>query len=143
MQERLQQQVEQVDSLLEHNPPARLIQQATKLQVSQQQYLCLQCYVGNNSTAMFESGAQSELDAALGGVGCHREDLRGSAALQQQYGQLVRGLEELLALGFERLTQPPAAELHSRAQLQQQLSRHVVSHVCPGVKRFGTESPPL
>lgn len=46
--------------------------------------------------------------------------------LQQQYERLVRSLQELLALGSERLTQQPDSELHSRAQLQQQLSSHTV-----------------
>ncbi|XP_028994248.1 nesprin-2-like isoform X3 [Betta splendens] len=99
MQERLQQQVEQVDSLLqEHGPdlPACLIHQATQL--------------------------QSELDTALGGVGARREELRGSVELQEQYERLVTSLKELLRLGCERLAQQP--ELQSRAQLQQQLSSH-------------------
>lgn len=143
MQERLQQQVEQVDSLLEqvdgHNPPACLIQQATQLQVNQQVHLCLRCSIRNNSPAMFESRvcalcAQREQDAALGGVRSRCEELRSSAELQQQYEQLVHSLEELLTLGFERLTRQPDTELHSRAQLQQQLSRHMVSHVCQSLK---------
>lgn len=46
--------------------------------------------------------------------------------LQQQYERLVLSLQELLALGSERLTQQPDSELHSRAQLQQQLSSHTV-----------------
>lgn len=46
--------------------------------------------------------------------------------LQQQYERLVHSLQELLALGSERLTQQPDSELHSRAQLQQQLSSHTV-----------------
>lgn len=102
VQESLQQQVQQVSSLLQeadrHNLPAAVLHQATQL--------------------------QGELDGALGGVRSHADDLRSSVELQQQYERLVRSLQELLALGSERLTQQPDSELHSRAQLQQQLSSH-------------------
>ncbi|XP_042356665.1 nesprin-2-like [Plectropomus leopardus] len=101
MQESLQQQVEQVSSLLEeadrHNLPASLIHQASQL--------------------------QGELAGALGGVGSRSEELQNGVEVQQQYERLVHSLEELLAFGSERLTQPDT-ELHSRAQLQQQLSSH-------------------
>ncbi|XP_037652752.1 nesprin-2-like isoform X2 [Sebastes umbrosus] len=103
MQACLQQQVEQVSSLLEeadrHHLPASLIQQASQL--------------------------QGDLDRSLGGVRSRCEELRISAELQQQYERLVHSLEELLALGSERLAQQqPDTELRDRAQLQQQLSAH-------------------
>ncbi|KAK9534167.1 hypothetical protein VZT92_009231 [Zoarces viviparus] len=102
VQESLQQQVEQVSSLLEeadrrHLPPS-IIQQASQL--------------------------QGEVDGSLGGVRSRCEELKTSVELQQQYERLVYSLEELLALGSERLAQRPDTELHSRAQLQQQLSGH-------------------
>ncbi|XP_068574256.1 nesprin-2-like isoform X2 [Cebidichthys violaceus] len=102
MQESLQQQVEQVSSLLEeadrrHLPPP-LIQQASQL--------------------------QGELDGSLGGVRCRCEELKTSVELQRQYERLVYSLEELLALGSERLARRPDTELHSRAQLQQRLAGH-------------------
>lgn len=75
---------------------------------------------------MSVSSLQGELDGALGGVRSHADDLRSSVELQQQYERLVHSLQELLALGSERLTQQPDSELHSRAQLQQQLSSHTV-----------------
>lgn len=75
---------------------------------------------------MSVSSPQGELDGALGGVRSHADDLRSSVELQQQYERLVHSLQELLALGSERLTQQPDSELHSRAQLQQQLSSHTV-----------------
>ncbi|XP_031728981.1 nesprin-2-like isoform X3 [Anarrhichthys ocellatus] len=99
VQESLQQQVEQVSSLLEadrrHLPPS-IIQQAS----------------------------QGEMDGSLGGVRSRCEELKTSVELQQQYERLVYSLQELLALGSERLAQRPDTELHSRAQLQQQLSGH-------------------
>ncbi|XP_078133881.1 nesprin-2-like isoform X3 [Sander vitreus] len=103
MQESLQQQqVEQVSSILEEaerrNLPAFLIQQASQL--------------------------QGKLDSSLGGVRSRCEELNNSVELQQQYERLVYSLEELLALGPERLAQPPDTELGSRAQLQQRLSSH-------------------
>ncbi|XP_028420864.1 nesprin-2 isoform X2 [Perca flavescens] len=102
MQESLQQQVEQVSSILEEaerrNVPASLIQQASQL--------------------------QGELDSSLGGVRSRCEELNNSVELQQQYERLVHSLEELLALGPERLAQPPDTELGSRTQLQQRLSSH-------------------
>ncbi|XP_047197742.1 nesprin-2-like isoform X2 [Hippoglossus stenolepis] len=100
VQESLQLQVQQVNSLLEeaehHNLPSSLLHQASQL--------------------------QGELDTSLGGVGSCCEELRSSVELQQLYERLVLSLEELLTLGSERLTPDP--ELQSRAQLQQQLSAH-------------------
>ncbi|XP_063764618.1 nesprin-2-like isoform X1 [Eleginops maclovinus] len=102
MQECLQQQVEQVSSLMEeahrHHRPASLIQQASQL--------------------------QGELDTSLGGVRSRCEELKNSVELQQQYERLVLSLQELLDLGPERLAQQPDAELRDRAHLQQQLSGH-------------------
>nr|XP_020483317.1 nesprin-2-like [Labrus bergylta] len=102
MQESLQQQVEQVSSLLEvtdrHNLAAPQIQQAKRL--------------------------QGELDRSLGGVRSCCDELKSSVELQQQYERLVHSLEELIALGSGRLSQQPDTELHDRAQLQQQLSSH-------------------
>ncbi|XP_033981425.1 nesprin-2-like isoform X2 [Trematomus bernacchii] len=102
MQESLQQQVEQVSSLMEevhrHHLPASLIQQASQL--------------------------QDELDTSLGGVRSRCEELKHSVELQQQYERLVLSLQELLVLGPERLAQKPDAELCDRAHLQQQLSSH-------------------
>ena len=71
--------------------------------------------------------AQGVLDTSLGGVRSCCEELRNSVELQQQYERLVHGLQQLLALGSERLTRQPDTELHSRAQLQQQLGSHTVS----------------
>ncbi|KAG7233816.1 hypothetical protein INR49_006550 [Caranx melampygus] len=103
MQETLQQQVEQVNSLLEeaeqHHLSAPFTHQATQLQV--------------------------ELHSSLGGVQGRCEELRSSVELQQQYERLVHSLQELLAVGPERLTQRPDAELQSRAELQQQLIGHM------------------
>eukprot|EP00064_Thunnus_orientalis_P020647 superscaffoldBa00005798_g20789 len=103
MQESLQLQAEQVNSLLEEadgqNLPASLIHQATRL--------------------------QGELDSTLGGVRSRCEELRSSVELQQQYERLVHSLKELLDVGSERLTQQPDTELQSRAQLQQQLNSHM------------------
>lgn len=70
---------------------------------------------------------QGELDTSLRGVRSCCEELKNSVELQQQYERLVHSLQQLLALGSERLTQQPDTELHSRAQLQQQLSSHTVS----------------
>ncbi|KAJ4938827.1 hypothetical protein JOQ06_028293 [Pogonophryne albipinna] len=102
MQESLQQQVEQVSSLMEevqrYHLPASLIQQASQL--------------------------QGELDTSLGGVRSRCEELKHSVELQQQYERLVLSLQELLVLGPERLAQKPDAELRDRAHLQQQLSSH-------------------
>lgn len=75
---------------------------------------------------MSVSSLQAELDGALGAVRSHTDDLKSSVELQQQYERLVHSLQELLALGSERLTQQPDSKLHSRAQLQQQLSSHTV-----------------
>nr|XP_029131758.1 nesprin-2 [Labrus bergylta] len=104
MQESLQQQVEQVSSLLEvtdrHNLAAPQIQQAKRL--------------------------QGELDRSLGGVRSCCDELKSSVELQQQYERLVHSLEELIALGSGRLSQQPDTELHDRAQLQQQLSSHTM-----------------
>lgn len=71
--------------------------------------------------------AQGELDRALGGIRSHTGQMKGSVELQRQYEQLVRSLEELLALRSERLALQPGAELHNRAQLQQQHRSHTVS----------------
>ncbi|XP_027134505.1 nesprin-2 isoform X2 [Larimichthys crocea] len=102
VEQSLQQQVEQVSSLLEeadpHNLSASLIHPATQLQV--------------------------ELDGALRGVRSRCGELRSSAELQQQYERLVHSLEELLALGSERLARQPDMELHDRAQLQKLHSSH-------------------
>ncbi|KAK2826776.1 hypothetical protein Q5P01_020990 [Channa striata] len=102
MQNHLQQQVEQVTSMLkeakQHNMPSSLIHQATQL--------------------------QGELDAALGGVRSCCEELRSGVELQRHYERLLHSFEELLTRGSERLTQQPSAELLSRTQLQQQLGRH-------------------
>ncbi|XP_032382889.1 nesprin-2 isoform X2 [Etheostoma spectabile] len=97
-----QQQVEQVSSILGEaercNLPASLIQPASQL--------------------------QGELDSSLGGVLSHCEVLNNSVDLQQQYERLVHSMEELLALGSERLAKLPDTELGSKAQLQQRLSSH-------------------
>lgn len=70
---------------------------------------------------------QGELDRALGGVRSHTEQTKSSVEMQQQYERLVRSLEELLALSCARLALQPEAEIHNRAQLQQQHSSHTVS----------------
>uniref|UniRef100_A0AAQ4PDR2 Uncharacterized protein n=1 Tax=Gasterosteus aculeatus aculeatus TaxID=481459 RepID=A0AAQ4PDR2_GASAC len=102
MQESLQQQVEQVSSLLEEagrpHLPAALLQQASHLQAA--------------------------LVGSLGGVGSLREELEAGVELQQQCERLVGGLEELLALGSERLARRPVAELQTSARLQRQLAGH-------------------
>ncbi|MEQ2285537.1 hypothetical protein AMECASPLE_032904 [Ameca splendens] len=102
MQESLQQQAEQVTSLLEeadqHKLPASLIHQATQL--------------------------QSELDSVLGDVRSHCTELKSCIDLQQHYEWLVHSLKQLLSLGSERISQQPEMELHSRAQLQQQFYSH-------------------
>lgn len=78
---------------------------------------------------------QVELDGALRGVRSRCGELRSSAELQQQYERLVHSLEELLALGSERLARQPDMELHDRAQLQKLHSSHTVSHSseCPAI----------
>nr|XP_020467231.1 nesprin-2-like [Monopterus albus] len=102
MQGCLQQQAEQVKALLDeadrHHLSASVLYQTTQI--------------------------QEDLDAALGGVRSRCEELRSSVESQHQYERLVHSYEELLTLGSERLTQQPDTELRSRAQLQQQLSRH-------------------
>ncbi|CAG5866901.1 unnamed protein product [Menidia menidia] len=102
MQESLQQQAEQANYLLDNadqsNLSASLIDKASQL--------------------------QGELDTLLGGVRCHCEELKSKVCLEQLFQQLVHGLEELLSLGSERITRQPDMELHSRAQLQQQLHSH-------------------
>lgn len=80
-----------------------------------------------NLEVLFLFCVQGELAGALGGVRSLCEELKNSVELQQQYERLVHSLEQLLALGSERLAQQPDTELHSRAQLQQQLSSHTVS----------------
>lgn len=142
MQESLQQQVEQVSSLLEdqHKLPATLIHQATDPQVWQQVYdgqillwtFRIKLPVDHSKQVVSLEvvcllDVQGELDRALGGVCSHPEQMKSSVDLQRQYERLVRSLEELLALGCERLALQPEAELHNRAQLQQQYSSHTVS----------------
>ncbi|XP_041668046.1 nesprin-2-like isoform X2 [Cheilinus undulatus] len=103
MQESLQQQVEQVSSMLEEadrlNLPSSHIQQARKL--------------------------QGELDRSLGDIRSCSDELKSSVELQQQYERLVHSLEKLISFGSERLALPPDTELHDRAQLEQQLSSHM------------------
>lgn len=63
----------------------------------------------------------------LGSVGARREELRASVDLQQQFERLLHGLEVLVTLGSERLSQRPGLELHTRTELQDCLSTHSVS----------------
>lgn len=63
---------------------------------------------------------QSELAGALGDVRTRSDKMRKTMELQRLYERLVGSLEELLALGSERLALQPEVELLDRAQLQQQ-----------------------
>ncbi|KAM4541190.1 nesprin-2-like isoform 1-T1 [Fundulus diaphanus] len=102
MQDSLQQQAEQVTSLLEkadrHRLPDSLIHQARQLQI--------------------------ELDSVLGDVRSHCMELKSCIDLQQQHEWLVHSLKELLSLGSERMAQQPEMELYGRPQLQQQFHSH-------------------
>lgn len=123
MQESLQQQVEQVSLLLEHqhNLPSSLIHQATQLQVNNQAHNCVDMSTYSlNLDILGLLNVQSELDGALGDVRTRSDKMRKTVELQRLYERLVRSLEELLALGSERLALQPEVELHDRAQLQQQ-----------------------
>lgn len=125
MQERLQQQVEQVESLLlreadGHELPACLVQQATQLQVKRPLNTCSL----EMRLELMLPWLQTELDAAVGAAGDRCEELRSRVEQQEQYERLLTGLKELLSLGSHRLTRQPG--LRSRAQLQQQLSSHEV-----------------
>uniref|UniRef100_A0A8C8GUS6 Spectrin repeat containing, nuclear envelope 2b n=1 Tax=Oncorhynchus tshawytscha TaxID=74940 RepID=A0A8C8GUS6_ONCTS len=64
------------------------------------------------------------LESVLGSVGARREELRASVDLQQQFERLLHGLEVLVTLGSERLSQRPGLELHTRTELQDCLSTH-------------------
>ena len=70
---------------------------------------------------------QGELGSVLGGVRTHCGELKSDVDPQQRFEQLLHSFEEMLNLGSDRLSQHPDVELHSRAQLQQQLSSHTVS----------------
>lgn len=70
---------------------------------------------------------QSDLDGALGRICCQSAGVRSSAELQRLHERLVGSLEELLALGSQRLEQRPGAELRDIVELQQQYYNHTVS----------------
>ncbi|CAL8283450.1 unnamed protein product [Lota lota] len=98
----LQDQAREVDALLEEvnssSLPVSLSQQASEL--------------------------QGALDVAQAGVSSRREELQVGADLQRHYERLVRGLEELVSLGSQRLSLLPSAELHTRDRLEELLSSH-------------------
>lgn len=74
---------------------------------------------------------QSDLDGALGRICCHSEGTRSSAELQRLHEHLVGSLEELLALGSQRLARRPGMELRDIVELQQQYYNHTVSAAAP------------
>lgn len=69
---------------------------------------------------------QGELEQPQPGVCCHGNQVTSGLELQHHHEQLVRSLEDLLALGRERLA-GPEEELRDRARLAQQHSGHMVS----------------
>lgn len=62
---------------------------------------------------------------------CQSEGMRSSVELQRLHERLVGSLEELLALGFQRLEQRPGLELRDIVELQQQYYNHTVSTAAP------------
>lgn len=69
---------------------------------------------------------QGELEQPQPGVRCHGNQVTSGLELRRHREQLVRSLEDLLALGRERLA-APEEELRDRARLAQQHSGHMVS----------------
>lgn len=63
----------------------------------------------------------------VAGVCCHGNQESSSVELQHHQEQLVHSLEELLALGRDRLDAGPQVELRDRARLGQQHAGHMVS----------------
>lgn len=88
--------------------------------------LCASTWTRNGLILRSPPGVQAALVGSLGGVGSLREELEAGVELQQQCERLVGGLEELLALGSERLARRPVAELQTSARLQRQLAGHTV-----------------
>lgn len=74
---------------------------------------------------------QNDLDGALGRMSGQCEGMRSSEELQRLHRRLVCSLEELLALGSQRLEQRPQLELQDIVELQQQYYNHTVSAAAP------------
>lgn len=73
-------------------------------------------------------GVQGEPDRRTAVVRCHgNQESGGGVELQRHRERLVRSLEELLALGRDRLDAGPEVELRDRARLRQQHAGHMVS----------------
>ncbi|KAJ7990956.1 hypothetical protein DPEC_G00292250 [Dallia pectoralis] len=78
--------------------PSTLIQEATKL--------------------------EGALTSALGSVRARCEELEASVDLQDQFESLLHGLERLVTLGSDHMSQSPGLKLQTRTELQKYLSRH-------------------
>lgn len=74
---------------------------------------------------------QTDLDGALGHVSRQCEGTRSSEELQRLHRRLLGSLEELLALGSQRLEQPPQLDVRDIVELQQQYYNHTVSTAAP------------
>ncbi|KAG9336608.1 hypothetical protein JZ751_002955 [Albula glossodonta] len=77
-------------------------------------------------TALIEEVNKLEdvLDSAWSSLRERREELRKSLGLQQKYDVLLQGLTSLAELGRERLECSQGLMAHTRAELQDHLSRH-------------------
>ncbi|KAJ8411705.1 hypothetical protein AAFF_G00153430 [Aldrovandia affinis] len=77
-------------------------------------------------TALMEEVNKLEdvLDSAWSSLRERRGELRESLDLQQKYEGLLQGLANLAELGQDRLQRSQGLEAHSRAELQDHLSRH-------------------
>lgn len=68
----------------------------------------------------------------MGRFRCQREGTRSGEELQLLHRRLVGSLEELLALGSQRLEQRPQLDVRDIVELQQQYYNHTVSIAKPG-----------
>lgn len=66
------------------------------------------------------------LDSVYGGVGQRAADLQCSVEQQQQCERVLKGLQDLLELGKQRLTHTTQLEPHTTEQLHTLLSTHTV-----------------
>ncbi|TNM95727.1 hypothetical protein fugu_016810 [Takifugu bimaculatus] len=80
---------------------------------------------GDLSASSIHQVSQGEPDQPPAGVCCHGNQEDSGVELQHHHEQLVHSLEELLALGRDRLDAGPEVELRDRAGLRQQHAGHM------------------
>ncbi|KAJ8288954.1 hypothetical protein COCON_G00016130 [Conger conger] len=115
-----------------HDHPGKQFQAVQQLQLDvllqETQVSALKGRVESQSlpTALIEEVHKLEdvLDSAWSSLRERRGELRESLELQQQYEGLLQGLASLAELGRERLGRSLGLVEHSRAELQDHLSRH-------------------